>query len=90
MAGCETCGGTQVLRKSNVVFEVGFGGGVFITSNSKNRHMRCTLDVCGGCGRTTTYINDPQAWAQAVGVEQVFDLGGPAGAVPEPPPDPPA
>lgn len=75
MAGCESCGGTQVLRKSNVVFEVGFGGGAFVTSNSKNRFMRCTVDVCGTCGRTTMFVNDPQEWAQRVGVEQVFDIG---------------
>lgn len=75
---CETCGSTQVFRKSNVAFEVGFGGGAFIKSTSGNRFLRCTLDVCGGCGRTTTFIQDHQAWLQNVGWDAVFDTGGPA------------
>jgi hypothetical protein len=77
MAACETCGGTQVYRKANVVFEVGFGGGAFIVSKTGNKFLRCTLDVCGGCGRTTTFIQDPQDWIQRVGYDAVFDTSEP-------------
>ena len=79
MAACETCGSTQVFRKSNVAFEVGFGAGGFVVSTARNHHLRCTLDVCGGCGRTTTFIQDPQTWLASVGYDAVFDTSAPDG-----------
>jgi hypothetical protein len=84
MAGCVTCGATQVFRKSDVVFEVGFGSGALVMSTNKNRFLRCTLDVCGGCGRTTTFVQNPQEWLQRVGYDAVFDLSEPSpGQTPE-------
>ena len=77
MAACETCGSTQVYRKRDVVFDVKFGGGRMLKSGSnKQRWLRCTLDICGGCGRTTTYGQNPQDWLGAVGYDEVFDDGG--------------
>ena len=77
MAACETCGSTQIFRKSNVAFEVGYGGGTFVVSTAGNRHLRCTLDVCGGCGRTTTFIQDHQGWLAQNGYDAVFDTSAP-------------
>ncbi len=74
---CETCGGTQLFRKSNVVFEVNFGaGGAVMSMSSAQRWLRCTLDICGQCGRTTTYVQNPQQWLQAVGFDAVYDTSG--------------
>ena len=77
MAACATCGATQVFRKSNVAVEVGYGGGAFMVSTAGNRFLRFTLDVCGGCGRTTAFLQDHQAWLQKVGYDAVFDTSTP-------------
>jgi hypothetical protein len=73
---CPTCGATQVFRKSDVAFEVGFGGGTMVVSTFGNRHLRCTLDICGNCGRTDTYIQNVQDWLARNGYDAVFDTGG--------------
>ncbi|MCZ7529000.1 MAG: hypothetical protein M5U31_00815 [Acidimicrobiia bacterium] len=70
MAGCPACGSTQVFRKSNVVYEVGSGGTGAVVRKRKDRFLPCTLDVCGGCGRLTTYVQDPQDWAKRTGAEE--------------------
>ncbi len=76
---CPTCGGTRIYRKSNVVFEVHHGAGVVMVSSGSNRWLRCTLDVCEGCGRVDTFVQDPMEWLQRVGYDAVFDTGPAAG-----------
>ena len=74
---CPTCGHTKIYRKTDTVFEVKFGSGRIMMANGVDRFLRCTLDVCGGCGRTTHFIQNPQEWLSRVGYDAVFDTGTP-------------
>ncbi|MDH3752224.1 MAG: hypothetical protein OEU32_00025 [Acidimicrobiia bacterium] len=70
-----------MFRKRNVVFDVKFGSGRLLKSGSnKERWLRCTLDICGGCGRVATYVQDPENWLGAVGYDELIDT-----AVSDPP-----
>ncbi|MDZ7731819.1 MAG: hypothetical protein U5R31_00750 [Acidimicrobiia bacterium] len=65
-----------MYRKSNVVFEVGSGSGALVMSKHNEKFLRCTLDVCGGCGRTTTFVQNPLDWLSRAGYDAVFDTSG--------------
>jgi len=55
------------------VFEVKFGTGRMVQASSRDRFLRVTLDICGGCGRTTHFIQNPEEWLARVGYDQVFE-----------------
>lgn len=76
MAGCESCGANQWYRKRDVVYEVNFGSGRIVrTGSTKERRLHCTLDVCVGCGRLTTYLQKPHEWMKTVGYDELIDTG---------------
>ena len=70
---CPTCGATRIYRKSDTVFEVKFGTGRMVQASSRDRFLRVTLDICGGCGRTTHFIQNPEEWLARVVYDQVFE-----------------
>lgn len=74
MANCASCGSTRWYRKRHVVFDVQFGGGnITMSRSAAERRLRCTLDICAGCGRTTTYVEDWNEWLGVTGVDEVIE-----------------